>query len=206
MDIQDLHPIQQKLLELLEKNCDEPLTIRELQNVVGATSTSVISHHIAQLEKKGYIKKNPYNPRDFQILKTPDKEVVYLNLYGLAACGPKGSVLDGDPIDRIAVSTKFIPFSSNQAFMVKARGNSMLPKINNGDYVIAKKSADACDGETIVCVNKGEALIKKIKMQKSSKEIILVSFNSEFEPFLAAKDFRIEGIVKGIITNKILTL
>lgn len=206
MGIEDLHPIQQKLLNLLAENSDEPLTIRELQSKVGATSTSVVSHHIAQLEKKGYIKKNPYNPRDFQILKTPDKEIAHLNLYGLAACGPQGSVLDGDPIDRIAVSTKFIPFSSNQAFMVKAKGNSMLPKINSGDYVIAKKSNIASDGEIIVCVNKGEALIKKIKIEKSGKEIILVSFNREFEPFLAAKDFKIEGIVKGIITNKTISL
>jgi repressor LexA len=205
MTTEYLHPIQQKLLDLLAENSDEPLTIREFQTAVGATSTSVVSHHIAQLEKKGYIKKNPYNPRDFQILKTPDKEVAYLNLYGLAACGPEGSVLDGDPLERIAVSTKFIPFSSDQAFMVKAKGNSMLPKINSGDYVIAKKADKANDGEVIVCVNKGEALIKKIKIEKSGKGIILVSFNNDFEPFLAAKDFRIEGIVKGIITNKTLS-
>jgi len=204
--MEDLHPIQQKLLDLLSSNSDEPLTIRELQSEVGATSTSVVSHHITQLEKKGFIKRNPYNPRDFQILKTPDKAIAYLNLYGLAACGPQGSILDGDPIDRIAISTKFIPFQSSQAFMVRAKGNSMLPKINSGDYVIAKKSHIADDGETIVCVNNGEALIKKIKKEKSGKGIILVSFNQEFEPFLAAKDFRIEGVVKGIITNKVMTL
>lgn len=197
-----LHPVQQKLLNLLEKNIEEPLTIRELQNIIGATSTSVINHHIVQLEKKGYIKKNPYNPRDFQILKTPDKEIAYLNLYGLAACGPSGSILNGDPIDRIAVSTKFIPFSSDEAFMVKAKGNSMLPKINSGDYVIAKKSNKANDGEIVVCTNNDEALIKKVKIENGGKNIILVSFNSEFQPFLAAQDFRIEGIVKGIITNK----
>ncbi len=202
--IEDLHPIQQKILELLEKNSQEPLTIREMQNIVGATSTSVVTHHISQLEKKGYIKKNPYNPRDFQILKTPEKEIAYLNLYGLAACGPNGSVLDGDPIDRIPVSTRFIPFSSSQAFMVKAKGNSMLPKINSGDFVIAKKTNKAEDGEIVVCVNKGEALIKKIKIENGGKEIILVSFNSEFQPFLAAQDLVIEGVVKGIITNKTL--
>jgi len=199
-----LHQIQQKLLELLEKNTEEPLTIREMQNIVGATSTSVVTHHISQLEKKGYIKKNPYNPRDFQILKTPEKEIAYLNLYGLAACGPSGSVLEGDPIDRIAVSTRFIPFSSSQAFMVKAKGNSMLPKINSGDFVIAKKTNKAEDGEIVVCVNNGEALIKKIKIENGGKEIILVSFNSEFQPFLAAKNLVIEGVVKGIITNKTL--
>ncbi len=204
MTAEYLHPVAQKLLDILTKNVDEPLTIREIQNLIGVTSTSIITHHIAQLEKKGYIKKNPYNPRDFQILKTPEKEIAYLNLYGLAACGPKGSVLDGDPIDRIAVSTRFIPFESSEAFMVKAKGNSMLPKINSGDYVIAKRTNKASDGEVVVCINNDEALIKKIQIQNGGKVIILVSLNSEFQPFLAAKDLRIEGVVKGIITNKTL--
>lgn len=195
-----LHKLQQKLLSLLEKNSDEPLTIREMQNLIGATSTSVVTHHLIQLEKKGYLKKNPNNPRDFQILKTPDKEIAHLNLYGLAACGPNGSILDGDPIDRIPVATRFIPFASHEAFMVKAKGNSMLPKIHPGDFVIAKKTVKADDGEVVVCVNNEEALIKKIKIEKGG--IILVSLNSEFQPFLAASDFRIEGVVKGIITNK----
>lgn len=200
MSEQYLHKLQQKLLELLEKNADSPLTIRELQSEIGATSTSVVTHHLTQLEKKGFLKKNPANPRDFQILKTPDKEIAHLNLYGLAACGPNGSILDGDPIDRIPVSTRFIPFASHDAFMVKAKGNSMLPKINPGDFVIAKKAHHANDGEVVVCVNNEEALIKKIKLEKNG--VILVSLNTEFQPFLAAQDFRIEGIVKGIITNK----
>ena len=200
MSEQYLHKIQKKLLELLEKNSDSPLTIRELQSEIGATSTSVVTHHLTQLEKKGFLKKNPSNPRDFQILKTPDKEIAHLNLYGLAACGPCGSILDGDPIDRIPVSTRFIPFNSQDAFMVKAKGNSMLPKINPGDFVIAKKSCHANDGEVVVCVNNEEALIKKIKIETNG--VILVSLNTEFQPFLAAQDFRIEGIVKGIITNK----
>lgn len=195
-----LHPAQQKLIEILSKNVDEPLTVRELQDLIGASSTSVVAHHMAQLEKKGYLKKNPYDSKDYQILKTPDKEIAYLNLYGLAACGPKGSILDGSPIDRIPFSTKVLSFPATQAFMVKAKGDSMLPKINAGDFVIIEKSNKAENGVMALCVNDGQALIKKIKLQ--NKKVILVSLNSEFEPFLAADDFRVEGIVRGVISNK----
>lgn len=196
-----LHPLQQKLLKLLAKNIDDPLTIRAMQDHLGASSTSVVAHHLAQLEKKGLLKKNPYNPKDYQVLQTPERGITYLNLYGLAQCGPKGSLLDGDVIDRIAISTKLLTFSAEDAFMVKARGNSMEPKINDGDFVIAKKTLSASDGEIVVCVNDGEALVKKIK--KSEKDHILISLNHEYQPFIAnRKNFHIEGVVKGVISNK----
>ena len=196
-----LHSIQKKLLEMLSKNIEDPLTIREIQDQLDISSTSVVAHHLTQLEKKGYLKKNPYNPKDYQILKQQDAEIAYLNLYGMATCGPNGSVLDGDPIDKIPISTRLLSFSSSKAFMVKAKGDSMLPKINNGDLVIAQKASDADDGEIIVCVNDGKALIKKFK--KEGKNRILISLNNEFSPFLASlDDFRIEGVVKGVITNK----
>lgn len=198
-----LHPIQDKLIEILSKNIDEPLTIREMQELVGASSTSLIVHHMAQLEKKGYLKKNPQNPRDYQILKQPDKEIAHLNLYGLATCGPEGSVLDGNPIDRVPLSTKFLSFPASKAFMVKAKGDSMLPKINNGDFVIVEKTNSADDGQIVVCVNKGQALIKKIKHGSKKDGAILISLNSDYEPFMAAEDFRIEGIVKGVISSRI---
>lgn len=197
-----LHPAQEKLIEILSKNSDEPLTIRELQEAISASSTSVVVHHMAQLEKKGYLKKNPNNPRDYQILKAPDKEIAYLNLYGLATCGPEGSILDGNPIDRVPISTKFLSFSSDKAFLVKAKGDSMLPKINNGDFVIIEKTNKAENGLTALCVNNEQVVIKKIKQQSPKDQIILVSLNSEFEPFLAAKDFRVEGVVRGVISNK----
>lgn len=200
MTTQILHPAQQKLLDLLSKHIDEPLTIRELQESIDASSTSVVAHHMAQLEKKGYLKKNPNDSRDYTVLDGPEKQVAYLNMFGLAQCGPKGSILDGTPLDKIPISTRLLPFSSSEGFLVKAKGDSMMPKINEGDIVIAKKSRVADNGSVVVCVNKGEALIKKYQKEKSG-EIILTSYNSRLEPFLASKDFRIEGIVKGVVSS-----
>ncbi len=198
----NLHPIQKKFLKLLIKNTDEPLTIREMQSLLDLSSTSVVVHHLRQLEKNGYLKRNPYNPQDYQVLKdAPEKQITYLNLYGLAHCGPNGSVLDGNPIDRLPISTRLLSFPSTEGFMVKAKGDSMEPKINEGDFVIARKIDDADSGSIVVCVNNGEALIKKIKREKD--KVILISLNSKYQPFLSSDDFRIEGEVKGVITSKI---
>ncbi|MBN2015777.1 repressor LexA [Candidatus Dojkabacteria bacterium] len=195
-----LHPTQDKLLNLLRKNIDDPLTIREIQDELNISSTSVVAHHITQLEKKGYLKRNPNNPKDYQILSdSPEKLITYLNLYGLAQCGPKGSILEGDPEDRIPIASRLVSFPVVEAFMVKAKGDSMEPKIHEGDFVIARKGNEAESGNIVVCVNGGEAMIKRIKKENDS--VILISENSSYSPFLAASDFRVEGVVKGVIAR-----
>lgn len=200
--MKNISPIQQKLLSTLKNNIDNPLTVRELQEDLDLSSPSLVQHHIVQLEKLGYLKRNPTNSRDYQIVSDgPEKLITYLNLYGLAQCGPKGSLLDGDPIDRIPISSKLLSFRVDQAFMVKAKGNSMVPKINNGDLVIAQKTSEIKNGDIVVCVNDGMAIIKKIKKDKNGT--ILISLNDKYEPFIASKDFRVEGIIKGVLSYSI---
>lgn len=196
-----LHTSQKKLLKLLKNNIEEPLTIRELQVELGISSPSVVYHHIQQLEKKGYLRRNPNNAHDYQILaENPDKKIAFLNLYGMAQCGPNGTILDGNPIDRIPLSTKILGFSSEDAFLVRAKGNSMEPKIKNGDLVIVKKTNTPEDGNIVVCVNNEEVLIKKI--QRIDKDnIVLTSINPVYKAILADKNnFKIEGIVKSVLS------
>lgn len=192
-----LHPTQEKLLHLLEDTIDDPLTVRELQEQLGLSTPSLVMHHIQQLEKKGYLKRNPDNTQDYHLLKNPEKPVIYLNMYGLAQCGPSGSILDGTVIDRIPVATKLLPFPAHDAFLVKAHGDSMEPKIREGDIVIARKTSTADNGRLVVCVNNGEALIKRF--YRTDNHVLLESENRQYEPFVAG-EFHIEGEVKGVIS------
>ena len=191
-----IHPKQKALLDLLKKNIDDPRTIRQLQDALKISSSSIVQHHIQQLEKKGYLKRNPFNSKDYQILSDPERPIVYLNLYGTAQCGPKGSIIDDNPIDRIPIASRLIKFPTDEAFLLEAKGDSMIPKINPGDLVVVQKRKNAENGDVIVCINNSEVLIKRYN--KHGKETILHSENKKFQPFLAAKDFRIEGVVKSI--------
>ncbi|GBR77043.1 SOS-response transcriptional repressors LexA [Candidatus Termititenax persephonae] len=197
-----LHPIQEHLLDVLKRARNNPLTIRELQDELGLSSTSVVAHHIKQLEKKGLLKRDPANPRNYTVVGDEDGvRITYLPLYGLAQCGPKGSLLDNDPVDKIAISSELVRFPMEQMYLVKARGDSMLPKISGGDLVFVRKTNTADDGDIVVCVNEGEALIKKY--QRDKKQVVLSSLNSEkYAPFTAAEDFRVEGVVKGALSYR----
>ena len=198
-----LHRSQQQLLDLLASPSEESLTVRELQERIGASSTSVVVHHLQQLEKKGYLKRNPYNPRDYQVVESgPEHEVVLLNLYGQARCGPGGSILDGTPLDRVPIAARLLSFPAAVAFMVRAKGNSMVPRINEGDLVIARRASEVQDGRVYVCVNDEECLIKTVRIM--GEKILLESFNrDEYPIFEAAADFRVEGEVRQIMSGKI---
>lgn len=197
----DLHPTQKKLIALLKKHIEEPLTVRELQDELNVSSTSTVHHHITQLEKKGFLRRNPNNPSDYQILaESPDEEIAYVNLFGMAKCGPNGEILTGNPVDKVPIATKLLGFPSKDAFLMKAKGNSMYPKIKEGDLVIARRSSNAPKGAIVVCSYQGEALIKKYQPAKNG-EVILISENLQYAPILARRgELRVEGIVRGIIS------
>lgn len=198
-----LHKSQQHLLELLSSSADEPMTIRFLQERIGASSPSVVVHHLQQLERKGYLKRNPYNPRDYQVVESgPEAEVALLNVYGAARCGPGGSILEGEPIDRLAIASRLLAFPSVEAFMMRTKGNSMIPRINDGDLVIARRTQQVTDGKVYVCVNDQECLIKLVRLVGG--KVFLESFNRAEYPLMeAARDFRVEGEVKQVISGKI---
>lgn len=193
--MKDLHPTQKRILELL-KDRNRCWTIRELQNELELSSTSVVFHHLQQLEKKKLLKRDPLNPSNYQLIE--NNGIIYLNLYGMAQCGPNGSILYGEPIERIAISDKIINFSVNQAFLVQARGDSMEPKIYDGDIVIVQRSNSFNHSDLVVCSNNGIAMIKKAIFQDN--ELYLYSYNKKYEPIkVDIPTFYIDGIVRGVI-------
>jgi len=193
-----LHEKQIKLLHILADNQESPMTIRELQEVLDLSSTSLVHHHIKKLEEKGYLKRNPSNPRDYQILLDPESPVTYINMYGMAKCGPEGTVLSGNPIDRVPMYSKMLHFPVEEAFMVKATGDSMEPKIHNGDIVIARKQNTANEGQIVICSLDSSVMIKRFS---GKDNVILESLNNKYFPIMVDSNnsFVIEGVMKGLI-------
>jgi len=198
--MKNIHPTQKNILDLIKTNSEQSYTVRQLQEELHISSTSVVFHHLQQLEKKGFLKKDSFNNGNYQIITDNSSDNIYLNMYGMVQCGPNGRILDGNPLERMEFSKKFLGFDASDAFIVKAAGDSMMPKINEGDLVIAKKTNYAESGSIVVCVNEEKALIKKIEI--SNDNIYLISLNPNYKPFPASKEnFIIEGIVKKVFSD-----
>ena len=193
-----LHPKQTELLEILRTHISDPLTMEELADRLNVSGKSVVFHHIKQLEKKGYLKRNPSNPRDYIILKDPEKNVIYLKMYGMAKCGPEGTILDGTPTRIVPVDPSMIYFPACKGFMVEAKGDSMESLIAPHDWLIVEQSHQPQNKDVVVCVNNGEVMVKRFT--QDGENVILQSENPSYNPIVADRDsFRVEGIVRSII-------
>lgn len=118
-----------------------------------------------------------------------------------------GRVAAGSPIfaDEEIIDYEDIPEAMTKGgeyFGLQIRGDSMEPRMRNGDVVIVRKQEDADNGDTVIAlVNGNDAVCKKLK-KYSDGSIALMSTNPAYDPmFFAAKDVedlpvRIIGKVK----------
>lgn len=197
-----LHPKQIQLLEILKNNISDPLTMEELADRLDVCGKSVVFHHIKQLEKKGYLKRNPANPRDYIILKDPERNVIYLKMYGMAKCGPAGTILDGTPTRIVPVDPSMVYFPACKGFMVEAKGDSMEHLISPKDWLIVEINHSPKNKDVVVCVNNGEVMVKRFS--KDGDSVILQSENPFYTPIVAdPQTFHVEGIVRSIIKRNV---
>lgn len=98
-----------------------------------------------------------------------------------------GTVQAGIPLEAIEDIIDYEEISPSllehgeEYFALQVKGDSMLPRMREGDVVIVRKQADvAHDDIAIVLVNGSEATIKRIV--KSEAGIMLVANNPAYEP------------------------
>lgn len=71
-------------------------------------------------------------------------------------------------------------------FGLQVKGDSMEPKISNGDVVIVRKQSDADDGDIVIAlVNGDDAVVKRLK--KYTDGIALISNNPIYDPMYFSK-------------------
>lgn len=98
-----------------------------------------------------------------------------------------GYVRAGVPIEAVEEILDYEEISQEQArtgdfFALKIKGDSMEPKISEGDVVIVRKQSTVENGElAVVLVNGDDATVKKF--YRSNNGIKLVSTNPKFDPF-----------------------
>ncbi len=117
-----------------------------------------------------------------------------------------GIVAAGEPIEPIPQTEQVeVPptmLRGNQTFALRVKGESMKDEgILPGDLVIVHKQATARNGQTVVAVVNREATVKKYYRKESRIE--LRPANALLTPIIVSgeDEFRIEGIVIGVIRH-----
>lgn len=182
-----LHSIQQQLLELIKENQGEVFGIRELQRILKLNSPGLISHHLKQLEKKECIRRSITNSSMFHIIEKEGDNFFYIPFYGQAHCGLNGRLLRNNPEKHISFPKDFFTSSDKNLIAVKAKGDSMEPRIMNNALVIARNDKNIRNNDIIVCTFEDEVLVKKYK-QYTNNIYVLESINPKYEPRFITKE------------------
>lgn len=199
-----LHENQIKLLKYLKSIENlEDISLRDIAGETGMRNAQTVKHHLGQLENFGYLRRDLNNPALFKVLKDPIEDIAYINLYGFAQCGNDAEFFsEGNLEDRIAVSTKLLGISNlKDTFAIRAKGDSMLPKILDNDLVIFQRQDDIDNTDIGLVADNGELKIKQVIKNKNNT--ILRSLNQSYPdkiiPATEAHDFFVLGLAKKII-------
>jgi len=179
---------QREILGYVMDNMRErgyPPSVREIGAALGLTSSSTVHSHLAALEKKGFIHRDPSKPRAIEILKDgasqPPKRVVNVPVLGRIAAGQpifaEENVEDVFPLPRDFVR-------EDASFILRVRGDSMIEAgIHDGDYLVVRQQSTANNGEIVAAMIGDEATVKRYYRERD--HIRLQPENSTMTPIIS---------------------
>lgn len=103
---------------------------------------------------------------------------VAINVYGKVAAGIPLEMIE-DIIDTEEIPEEMA--RSGAFFGLRIKGDSMEPKILDGDVVIVRQQSDAESGETVIATINGDSATCK-RLKKYNEGIALISINPKYEP------------------------
>lgn len=173
-----------------------PPSVREICEAVNLSSTSTVHGHLARLEKKGLIRRDPTKPRAIELLlESPiKKEMIDIPIVGKITAGEP--ILAQESIDDFfTLPISFIK-SNSELYILKVSGESMIEAgIFDGDLAIIEKTSTASNGDIVVALIDNEATIKRFF--KEDGYIRLQPENSSMNPIIV-KDCKILGKLAGL--------
>lgn len=115
--------------------------------------------------------------------KTPRKRGVKIPVFGNVAAGiPIEAIEDIEDYEEITEEMA----RDGEYFALRIKGDSMMPRILEGDVIIVRKQPTVESGDlAVVLVNGSDATCKKVVIGKS--ELSLISFNPVYEPMTFTK-------------------
>ncbi|KGP73500.1 transcriptional repressor LexA [Pontibacillus yanchengensis] len=197
---------QEAILDFIKDRVLEkgyPPSVREIGEAVGLASSSTVHGHLARLEKKGYIRRDPTKPRAIEVLELEEGNGTHIPK-GEATYAPViGKVTAGMPITAIENIEEYVPLpdtlaaADDEIFVLVVQGESMIEAgILDGDMVIVRKQQTAQNGDIVVAMTEEEEATVK-RFFKEPNHIRLQPENATMDPIIV-QNISILGRVVGL--------
>ena len=189
-DPKNLTARQRRILEVIRDAVvlrGYPPSIREIGDAAGLQSTSSVAYQLKELEKKGFLRRDPKKPRAVDVRHLPDADA--------PKTGPKPS----RPVTQVEDLPEDIPTPSYIPVVGSiAAGSPILAEENVEDYfplpaeivgdgelymlqvVVVRSQPVAEQGEFVAAMIDGEATVKEF--HKDSTGVWLLPHNDAFSP------------------------
>jgi repressor LexA len=193
-----LTPAQSRVYDLIAQQVRDlgvPPTVREMARQLNV-AIGTVQDHLAALDRKGAIKKIKDRARGATVV-------------GLREMGVRlpvlGHVPAGSPREAIAQADEFVSLSDDLTrgahFALRARGDSMEPKIEDGDLLLVRVQSDAVDGDVVIAQFEEDAETTVKRFRKKQHRVFLQADNPRYGPF--HRPFKVTGKVTGLIRTRI---
>jgi len=200
---------QQEIWDFLVDYVDRrgyPPTVREIGEQVGLASPSTVHAHLANLERAGYLKRDPTKPRALELTGLRRHEVLATRADGAQALPLLGQIAAGGPLlaeqnveDYISMPEQLVRGGAD--FLLRVKGDSMIDAgIFDGDILVVRKSETATDGDIVVALAGDDEAADEATVKRFFREdgrVRLQPENSALQP-IYAQHVQILGKVVGV--------
>ena len=162
---------QDRIYEFIKQTIElkgYPPSVREICDAVHLSSTSTVHGHLARLEKRGLIRRDPTKPRAIEVIEQTGARGKVVPVVGRGPAGQPALAVE-DIEDYIMVPRELA--EGGEFFALRVRGESMINAgILSGDYVIIRRQPEVENGEIGVALVDGEdATLKRIYVEDDGK-------------------------------------
>jgi len=218
-----MHPIQEKLLKLSKTENLALLSLREMADLIHMPEASAqrIKHHLAQLEKKGFLSINRTQGVMSRSSAKPDwvksfpgqsSTMFSIPIVGTADCGLATIFAEVNFQGFLKVSNKLVGIDfPDDLYAIKTEGSSMNRaevkgrKIEDGDYVIVNgRDKNVSNNDIVLAIIDSKATIKRFIDDRIHGQVVLKADSSfDYDPIYLHPDddFNIGGKVVAVVKN-----
>ena len=183
-------------IEQFVEQHDYPPAIRQIQEDLSISSTSVVAYNLKVLEQRGALRREGKVSRGISIPKSDA-----ITLSGLSTQVPLlGTITAGQPLP----DPEVVPSSKlANVYALKVRGYSMIDAlINDGDIVLLRYQETAEQGDMVAARIVSENSVTLKRFYQEGNRVRLQPANVTMEPiYVAANDVRIQGRVVGVLRS-----
>ncbi|OFT76199.1 repressor LexA [Corynebacterium sp. HMSC30G07] len=216
LDMSKLSDRQRRILQVIQDAVvlrGYPPSIREIGDAAGLQSTSSVAYQLKELEKKGFLRRDPNKPRAVDLRHLPGAPTARKKAAAPAAQdAPEdasnarfipvvGQIAAGAPILAEENVETYYPLpeellGDGELFMLKVVGDSMVDAaILDGDWLVVRSQPVAEEGQIVAALIDGEATAKVF--HKDSSGVWLLPRNDAFSP-IKGDDAEIMGLVVSV--------